>query len=113
MNRLPADSVRIQDVADGISLYRYIGVVIDVEGDVVRCAVPLTANNTNHIGSMHAGVTFSTIEMVGGMAIMARPELADDWLVVRRVEITYNKVARTAVRAETTLDDDLVGHVLG
>jgi acyl-coenzyme A thioesterase PaaI-like protein len=103
---------RLQDFVDKIPLYEHLGVVIEDTGEVVRCAVPLTPESANHLDAMHAGVTFTTVEMVGGVAVLARPELADGWLVVRRVDITYTKVARTAVRAETTFDDQLLAGVL-
>ncbi|MEW6472010.1 MAG: PaaI family thioesterase [Actinomycetota bacterium] len=87
-----------------IPLYEHIGIRIESVGEVLACTVPLTEANANHLGGVHAAVQWAAAEVLGGIAFLAHPELGDCWIVVPDLNITFKRVARTALRAEAVFD---------
>ena len=83
-----------------LPLYEYIGLRIDSWGEAIQCSVPLTPENRNHFGAMHAAVQWAVAETVGGVAYFAHAdELGDCWVAVRAVTIEFRRPAMTDVRA--------------
>jgi acyl-coenzyme A thioesterase PaaI-like protein len=85
-----------------LPLYAVIGLQIDRLGDEPVCSVPLTAVNSNHLGSMHAAVIWAVAEAVGGLAYFGNAvDLGNCWIVVRDFTIRFKKPPRTRVHART------------
>jgi thioesterase domain-containing protein len=86
-----------------------VRVVEIVPGRVVT-EVPM-AGNQNHIGTMYAGVLFSVAEVLGGVIATASFDSTRFYPLVKGVDIRYLKPARTAVRAEASMDDETIRRI--
>ncbi len=83
-----------------LPLYGFIGLTVDSWGETLQCSVPLSPENRNHFGGMHAAVQWALAETLGGVAYFAHAEeLGDCWVAVRGVSIVFLKPAMTDVRA--------------
>ncbi|MFD6196724.1 DUF4442 domain-containing protein [Mycobacteriaceae bacterium NPDC060252] len=68
-------------------------------------AVVPVEGNTNHLGTVYAGVLFTLAEFMGGAIAMGTFDVGKYYPIVKAVEIAYLKPAKTEVRAEVWLDD--------
>jgi acyl-coenzyme A thioesterase PaaI-like protein len=73
-------------------------------------SVPLEGNG-NHFGVVYAGVQFTVAEMLGGVVALATFDAAEYYPLVKNVDITFTGMARTDLRAETSLDEDEIARV--
>lgn len=87
-------------------LYDSIGLQVDQIGPEVRCTAPLNAHNANHFGVMHAGVIFTLAEATGGLAVTQHRELTEYLFLARCVDITYRRMAKGAVTAVASFDEE-------
>ncbi|OHU20083.1 MULTISPECIES: YiiD C-terminal domain-containing protein [Mycobacteroides] len=60
--------------------------------------------NTNHVGTIYAGVLFTLAESLGGALAIGTFDMAQYYPVVKGFNITYLKPARSEVRAEARID---------
>ena len=88
-------------------LYEHIEARVEALGDRVRCSVPLTAENQNHLGAVHAALQFAACEMSGALAVSRDPAIRSGGhrLVVKSLSIDYLKPALTDVTASAGMTD--------
>lgn len=88
-------------------LYAHIGLSVEHARDgLYRCRVPLTAANTNHLGTVHAALQWAVAEVLGGLAILSifPPErFAKLYAAVTWAESDFLKPARGALVAQARL----------
>lgn len=72
--------------------------------------VPLEGN-TNHIGTVYAGVLFTLAESVGGALAIGTFDMARYYPVVKGFNITYLKPARSDVRVEARIGAEEVAEI--
>jgi acyl-coenzyme A thioesterase PaaI-like protein len=73
-------------------------------------SVPLKGNG-NHFGVVYAGVQFTVAEMLGGVIALATFDTAKYYPLVKCVDIKYTGMARSDLRAETSLDEDEIARI--
>ncbi|MGZ6950335.1 MAG: YiiD C-terminal domain-containing protein [Ilumatobacteraceae bacterium] len=73
-------------------------------------SVPM-AGNGNHFGVVYAGVQFTVAEMLGGVIALATFDPAKYYPLVKNVDITFTGMARSDLRAETSLDEDEITRI--
>ncbi|MDT5099019.1 MAG: hypothetical protein QOC76_2756 [Mycobacterium sp.] len=69
------------------------------------------AGNGNHFGVVYAGVQFTVAEILGGVIALATFDPAKYYPLVKNVDIKFTGMARTDLRAETSLDKDEIARV--
>ncbi len=72
--------------------------------------VPLEGN-TNHVGTMYAGVLFTVAEILGGAISVATFDSSAFYPVVLDVRITFHRPATSAVRATASLASEVIADV--
>jgi acyl-coenzyme A thioesterase PaaI-like protein len=73
-------------------------------------SVPLEGNG-NHFGVVYAGVQFTVAEMLGGVIALATFDAAKYYPLVKGVDITFSGMARSDLRAETSLSEDEIARI--
>jgi acyl-coenzyme A thioesterase PaaI-like protein len=73
-------------------------------------SVPLEGNG-NHFGVVYAGVQFTVAEMLGGVIAFATFDTAKYYPLVKGVDIKFTGMARSDLRAETSLDEDEIARI--
>ncbi len=73
-------------------------------------SVPLEGNG-NHFGVIYAGVQFTVAEMLGGVVALATFDAAKYYPLVKGVDIKFTGMARSDLRAETSLSDDEIARI--
>lgn len=68
--------------------------------------------NTNHVGTIYAGVLFSVAEILGGAISIATFDNSMYYPIVKDVQIRFRRPAKTTIRATTSLDEDTIARVL-
>lgn len=81
--------------------------IVELAPGHVVAEVPLDGN-TNHIGSMYAGVLFTVGEILGGALGIATFDPAEFYPTIRDLKIDFRRPAKSTVRATTDLDADTV-----
>lgn len=76
---------------------------LDVAPGHAVSMVPLEGN-TNHVGTIYAGVLFTLAESLGGALAIGTFDMAQYYPVVKAFNITYLKPARSEVRGEARID---------
>lgn len=89
-----------------LPLYDFIQLTVEKLGDVAICSVPLSAENTNHVGIMHAGVIFSLGEATAATAVSLHKPFSRLAVIAKSVEINYLKPASSSVHAIASLSDE-------
>ncbi len=84
--------------------------VLEARRGYAAASVPLEGNG-NHFGVVYAGVQFTVAEMLGGVIALATFDSAKYYPLVKNVDIKFTGMARTDLRAETSLDEDEIGRV--
>ena len=79
--------------------------VLEARRGYAAASVPL-AGNGNHFGVIYAGVQFTVAEMLGGVIALASFDGAKYYPLVKNVDIKFTGMARSDLRAETSLDED-------
>lgn len=88
-----------------LPLYESIGLTVEQMSDVLECSVPLSPHNSNHLGTLHAGVQWAAAEMLGGLIYMMHMQtLGNCSPVVCEVNIKFLKAATSRIRARTRFD---------
>lgn len=78
--------------------------IVEVRPGHVVGEVPVDGN-TNHIGTMYAGVLFTVAEILGGAISLASFDSGEFYPIVKDLQIRFRRPARTTVRAIASLDD--------
>ncbi len=84
--------------------------VLEARRGYAAASVPL-AGNGNHFGVIYAGVQFTVAEMLGGVIALASFDGAKYYPLVKNVDIKFTGMARSDLRAETSLDEDEIGRI--
>ena len=53
-----------------LPIYSVISLEVVCADDILEAKVPLSKNNMNHLGTMHAGITWMAAEVLGGLAYL-------------------------------------------
>ena len=77
--------------------------VIDVGSGHATAEVPLEGN-TNHVGTMYAGVLFTVAELLGGLLAVATFDTSQYFPIVKDVRIHFLRPATSTIRATASLD---------
>jgi acyl-coenzyme A thioesterase PaaI-like protein len=90
-------------------LYAHIGLSVEHAHDgLYRCRVPLTSQNINHLGTVHAALQWALGEVSGGLAILSifpPARFAQLYAAVTWVECEFLRPARGALVAEARMTD--------
>ncbi len=88
-----------------------MGVTItELEAGRVVGQVPLEGNS-NHMGTMYAGVLFTVAEILGGAIVLPTFDAARFYPTLKEVQIRFRRPATTMVTATALLDADTVASV--
>lgn len=79
--------------------------VLEVGGDFVRTAGPYRRGNHNHIKGIHACGIATVAEFSSGLLLLSKLNPSKYRLIMSRLDIEYLYQAKTAIVAETVLDD--------
>ena len=95
------DPKRLEEqLCELLPIYRTIGLKVQAVGDLLKTRVPYIPGNTNHLGTMHAGVTWMAGEVLGGLAYFGHSEeLGEAWVTVKKVDIEFKRPVKTAITA--------------
>lgn len=89
-------------------LYAHMGLSVEHARDgLYRCRVPLTPENINHLGTVHAALQWALAEVLGGLAILSifpPARFASLYAAVTWAESEFVRPARGALIAESRLD---------
>ncbi|MGH3736342.1 MAG: PaaI family thioesterase [Micromonosporaceae bacterium] len=77
----------------------------------VVAEVPVDGN-TNHVGTMYAGVLFTVGEILGGGISIASFDNSAYYPIVKELKIRFRRPARTTVRATASLDEQTIAETL-
>ncbi|TSD96123.1 DUF4442 domain-containing protein [Skermania sp. ID1734] len=75
-----------------------------------RTRVPIEGNG-NHFGVMYAGVLFTVAEVLGGIIPMATFDNSRFYPLVKDLQITFKRAAKTDVEAEAKLDEESIARI--
>lgn len=88
-------------------LYAHVGMTVEQARDGhYRCQLPMTAANSNHLGTIHAALQWALAEVLGGLAVLTifPPErFARLYAAVSAAEVQFIRPARGALIAEAQL----------
>lgn len=88
-------------------LYAHVGLSVELARDGrYRCRLPMTAANSNHLGTIHAALQWALAEVLGGLAVLSifPPErFAQLYAAVCGAEVSFLKPARSSLVAEARL----------
>jgi len=90
---------RTRVLQEVLPLYKFAGLQVDELADGARCSVPLSRENTNHVGIMHAGILFTLAEATSAIAISVNKDLARHIVIAKHVQISFRRPATTRVHA--------------
>ena len=57
-----------EQLCELLPIYKTIDLKVQAVGDLLKTRVPYISGNTNHLGTMHAGVIWMAGEVLGGLA---------------------------------------------
>lgn len=83
---------------------------IEVRRGHAVTAVPLEGN-ANHFGVIYAGVLFTVAEILGGAIAIATFDTAAYYPLVKDLQITFKRPAKSDVRAAASLDDAEIARI--
>ncbi|GAY13867.1 PaaI family thioesterase [Mycobacterium sp. shizuoka-1] len=83
---------------------------VEVRRGYAALSVPIEGNG-NHFGVMYAGVLFTVAEMLGGVLALPVFDNARFYPLVKDVQISFLKPARTDVVSEASLSDEEIARV--
>ncbi|AEF39041.1 PaaI family thioesterase [Hoyosella subflava] len=81
--------------------------IVELEKGRVVGEVPVDGN-TNHIGTVYAGVLFTVAEVLGGAICLPTFDSAKFYPIVKDVQIRFRRPATTTIRATAVLPSDIV-----
>lgn len=89
-----------EQLCELLPIFRTIGLKVQAVGDLLKTRVPYIPGDTNHLGTMHAGVTWMAGEVLGGLAYFGHSqELGKAWVTVKKVDIEFKRPVKTAITA--------------
>ena len=84
-----------------LSIYSTISLDVVSPGDTLETKVPLSNNNMNHLGTMHAGITWMAAEVLGGLAYLGHSkDFGQAWAAVKGVEIEFKRPVASGISAK-------------
>ena len=67
-----------------LPIYSTISLEVVSADDILETKVPLSSDNMNHLGTMHAGITWMAAEVLGGLAYLGHSQdFGRAWAVVK------------------------------
>jgi thioesterase domain-containing protein len=84
--------------------------VVGARPGFAATTVPAEGNG-NHFGVVYAGVLFTVAEVLGGIIALSTFDSAKYFPLVKNVDIRFVGMARSAVRAEASLDEETITRV--
>ena len=90
-----------------LPIYSTISLEVVSAGDVLETKVPLKDNNMNHLGTMHAGITWMAAEVLGGLAYLGHSQdFGQAWAAVKSVEIEFKRPVTSGISAKASFPPD-------
>ena len=88
-------------------IYSAISLEVVSADDILETKVPLSTNNMNHLGTMHAGITWMAAEVLGGLAYLGySQDLGQAWAAVKGVEIEFKRPITSGISAKASFSPD-------
>ena len=102
------DPKRLEEqLCELLPIYRTIGLEVQAADDLLKTRVPYIPGNTNHLGTMHAGVIWMAGEVLGGLAYFSHSqELGEAWVTVKKVDIEFKLPVKTAITVLANFPDE-------
>ena len=86
-----------------LPIYSIISLEVVCADDILETKVPLSNNNINHLGTMHAGITWMAAEVLGGLAYLGHSEdFGQAWAAVKGVEIEFKRPVTSGISAKAS-----------
>jgi uncharacterized protein (TIGR00369 family) len=96
-------------------LYQHTGLVVETaKNGWYRCSLPFDAENTNHLGTIHAALQWAVAEVLGGLVVFASfapSEFGQLYAAVSAATVEFMRPARTAITAEAFLEPKENGRI--
>ena len=83
---------------------------VELRPGYVRAELPVEGN-TNHVGTIYAGVIFTLAEVLGGAMHVATFDVSTHYPIVRSMTIDFVAPGTTALTAVASLSDDEIAAV--
>ncbi|GGN77293.1 YiiD C-terminal domain-containing protein [Nocardia rhizosphaerihabitans] len=83
---------------------------LEVRRGFAATTVP-SEGNGNHFGAIYAGVQFTVAEVLGGAITAASFDTSAFYPLVKSFDISFRAMARSDLRAETTLSEDEIERI--
>ena len=84
-----------------LPIYSTISLEVVSADDTLETKVPLSNNNMNHLGTMHAGITWMAAEVLGGLAYLGHSkDFGQAWAAVKGVEIEFKRPVASGISAK-------------
>jgi acyl-coenzyme A thioesterase PaaI-like protein len=84
--------------------------VVEARRGFAATTVPVEGNG-NHFGVIYAGVQFTVAEILGGIIAMSTFDSSKYFPLVKNIDISFVGMARSALTAQTSLDDETIARV--
>ena len=86
-----------------LPIYSTISLEVVSADDILETKVPLSTNNMNHLGTMHAGITWMAAEVLGGLAYLGHSQdFGQAWAAVKDVEIEFKRPVTSGISAKAS-----------
>jgi len=90
-----------------LPIYSTISLEVVSADDILETKVPLSTNNMNHLGTMHAGITWMAAEVLGGLAYLGHSQdFGQAWAAVKGVEIEFKRPVTSGISAKASFPPD-------
>ena len=90
-----------------LPIYSTISLEVVSADDTLEAKVPLSKNNMNHLGTMHAGITWMAAEVLGGLAYLGHSQdFGQAWAAVKGVEIEFKRPVTSGISAKASFPAD-------
>ena len=90
-----------------LPIYSVISLEVVCADDILEAKVPLSKNNMNHLGTMHAGITWMAAEVLGGLAYLGHSQdFGQAWAAVKGVEIEFKRPVTSGISAKASFPSD-------
>ena len=103
-----ADPKHLQaQLREVLPIYSIISLEVVCADDILETKVPLSNNNMNHLGTMHAGITWMAAEVLGGLAYLGHSQdFGQAWAAVKGVEIEFKRPVTSGISAKASFPAD-------
>ena len=90
-----------------LPIYSVISLEVVRSDDILEAKVPLSKNSMNHLGTMHAGITWMAAEVLGGLAYLGHSQdFGQAWAAVKGVEIEFKRPVTSGISAKASFPAD-------